>query len=203
MDLKNIKNLIFDFDGVIYPSQDYHVNKLNEVFNIGLTMEDYRDAGRGNTNILMRKKEKFKEVIWDTYHKEIEIDFPTLKVNDEVKKVLINFSEKYNLFIISSGHNKQIIDFLKNNNIYNLFSDCLFVEDHFLKTKKFKILEKRFDISSDNSIFITDTIGDIIEAREVGYKSIGITGGSHSREVLETENPICIVDNFLELKEVL
>jgi beta-phosphoglucomutase-like phosphatase (HAD superfamily) len=58
-----IKNLIFDFDGVIYSSQDYHVNKLNEVFGIGLTMEEYRDAGRGNTNILMRKKEKFKKVI--------------------------------------------------------------------------------------------------------------------------------------------
>ena len=57
------KNIIFDFDGVIYKSQNYHLNKLNEVFNIGLTMEEYRDAGKGNTNILMRKKEKFKEVV--------------------------------------------------------------------------------------------------------------------------------------------
>jgi phosphoglycolate phosphatase-like HAD superfamily hydrolase len=77
------------------------------------------------------------------------------------------------------------------------------MEDHFLKTEKFKILEKEFYISSNDSIFITDTIGDIIEAREVGYKSIGITGGSHCRKTLVTEKPVCIVDSFLELKKNL
>jgi phosphoglycolate phosphatase-like HAD superfamily hydrolase len=56
------KNIIFDFDGVIHKSQNYHLNKLNEVFNIGLTMEDLQNAGRGNSIILIRKNEKFKKV---------------------------------------------------------------------------------------------------------------------------------------------
>jgi phosphoglycolate phosphatase-like HAD superfamily hydrolase len=65
------------------------------------------------------------------------------------------------------------------------------------------MLEKDFDISSRNSIFITDTTGDIEEAREVGYKSIGITGGVHPKKILESSNPLFIVDSFVELESKL
>jgi phosphoglycolate phosphatase-like HAD superfamily hydrolase len=65
------------------------------------------------------------------------------------------------------------------------------------------MLEKDFDISSRNSIFITDTTGDIEEAREVGYKSIGITGGVHPKKILESSKPLFIINNFVELQNRL
>ena len=199
---ENLKNIIFDFDGVICESQEYHLNKLNEVFGLGFTMEEYAGAHHGNANDVMLVKEKWKKVDWDKYHQEIEKDFPLKKIKPEVKEVLEKLAQKYNLFIISSGHNQHIIDFLKNNGVWDLFKKSLFLEDAKLKTDKFKMLEKEFGIKPSDTIFITDTIGDIKEAREVGYESIGITTGHHDEELLKSENPLKIVHSFEELGEI-
>jgi phosphoglycolate phosphatase-like HAD superfamily hydrolase len=57
-----VKNIIFDFDGVICQSKPYHLNKLNEVFNLGITEEEYSGSHHGNTNTEMRKREKFNQI---------------------------------------------------------------------------------------------------------------------------------------------
>jgi phosphoglycolate phosphatase-like HAD superfamily hydrolase len=72
-----------------------------------------------------------------------------------------------------------------------------------MKGPKFKMLEEEFNISFNDTIFITDSTGDIVEAREVGYKSIGIRTGVHSKEELLELNPEIVVDSFEELEKYI
>ena len=167
-------------------------------------MKEYAKVHYGNVNANNNERNnKWNKIKWNIYHKEIEKDFPFKKIKIINKKVLLSLAKEYNLFIISSGHNKHILDFLKNNNIIKIFKKCLFFEDARRKTDKIKMLEEEFNISKKDTIFITDTIGDIIEARMVGYKSIGITTGHHDRRLLETENPVIIVDSLLEFSDLV
>jgi len=206
---KDIKNIIFDFDGVICQSQEYHLNKLNKLFDLDFTMEEYAGAHHGNANEVMLVQEKWKKVDWNKYHEEIEKDFPLKKIKPEVKKTLEELAQKYNLFIISSGHNQHIIDFLKNNEVWTLFKRALFFEDAKLKVDKFKMLENEFGISPEDTVFVTDTIGDVREAREVGYKNlIGITTGHHDEEILKTDDnekngEVKVIHSFDKIKDLL
>ena len=52
-------------------------------------------------------------------------------------------------------------------------------------------------------MFITDTIGDLREARHVHLRSIAVTWGYHPKELLEAENPFRIVSEFDEIKEII
>jgi phosphoglycolate phosphatase-like HAD superfamily hydrolase len=77
------------------------------------------------------------------------------------------------------------------------------LEDHRLKAPKFKLLEKDFGINPEDTVFVTDSTGDIFEARSVDYKSIGITTGVHNFQELSEENPILIINNLSELRKYL
>lgn len=201
--MKSYKNIIFDFDGVLHNSPIWHLKKFNEVFNLGLTMEEYSLDHFANYNVLQKKNNIMNKVDWNIYHEHIERDFPKLIMDANIKKTILDWADSYNLFIISSGHNKHIIDFLRNNEVWNIFTKALFLEDHKLKTEKFKILEQEFSINPKNSIFVTDTIGDVLEARDVGYKSIGVTFGLHSKDLFEKVNTFKIVNSWDELKKVI
>lgn len=58
-----------------------------------------------------------------------------------------------------------------------------------------------------DAVFITDTLGDIREARECDIDSIAVTWGFHERKTLEKGNPIVIVSDprelFVEIDNVL
>ena len=52
-------------------------------------------------------------------------------------------------------------------------------------------------------LFITDTLGDIIESNKVGIKSVGVTWGYHTKENLSKGNPFFIAENFDDLRHFL
>ena len=87
--------------------------------------------------------------------------------------------------------------------VLGLFAQILGVETHESKVEKFKILMEHNGITSENAVFITDTLGDIIEARKVGIKTIAETFGFHDRERLAQGEPFTIVDSWEEIEETL
>ena len=199
--MKNLKNIIFDFDGVIFSSDKFYLETINKIFGLDISEEEWKMAYNTNTNISMRESGKFKKIDWEKYDKESQKDFPLLKIDSQVKEVLEKFSKKYKLFIITSGHKGRYEKFLENNRVDVLFEKLLGFEEHKLKGPKFKMLEEEFGTSPEDSVFVTDSTGDIFEAREVGYKSIGITTGVHHRDELERFEPLVVVDDFKELEE--
>ncbi len=54
-----------------------------------------------------------------------------------------------------------------------------------------------------NTIFVTDTLGDIREATKVGIRTIAETFGFHNRERLKLGDPFRIVDSWEEIEAVV
>jgi phosphoglycolate phosphatase len=85
----------------------------------------------------------------------------------------------------------------------SLFSFLYGYETHKLKTHKFKKVLNDFNIREDECIFITDTLGDILEANEVGIDTIAVDFGYHERERLEKGKPKKIISSFNELIDTI
>jgi phosphoglycolate phosphatase-like HAD superfamily hydrolase len=58
---------------------------------------------------------------------------------------------------------------------------------------------KKYNITKENCLFITDTLGDLLEARKIGIRAIAFASGFHEKERLEKGNPINIVSSFEKL----
>ena len=71
------------------------------------------------------------------------------------------------------------------------------------KIKKFNKFLRKYKISKEQCIFITDTLGDILESNKVGIPSIGVSWGYHNKETLKKGSPIFIADTIEELSNFL
>lgn len=106
------------------------------------------------------------------------------------------------LYIISSTKENSIEKFLNHNGL-NYFDEILGRDFHKSKVKKFKFLLKKYNLNPNEIVFVSDTLGDILEAKKVNVKTIAVDYGFHDIERLSKGNPFKIVSNFEELLEVI
>ena len=199
MDTK-LKAIIFDFDGVIHDTFDlaYSINqKVTSESHEPISKEEYKSFFEGN--VLEKVYSTFDGQISVKFREHESIAFDTLKMDDDIKKELQKLKEKYELYIISSNTEKNLLKYFQNNNFSNIFSDILAEETHKSKVEKFKILFKKYDLNPHNCIFITDTLGDIKEANQVNVRSIACTFGFHDEERLRKGNPYLVISKFREI----
>jgi phosphoglycolate phosphatase len=192
------KTIFFDFDGVI-------ANTLAIAFRIihaskpSLTLERYQSYFNGNIND-SRKKDKTTNTI--DFFKEYGKRFKTLEIDEEKKAVIQKLAQETQLFIISSTNSDIIHDYLKRHGLLSCFTEILGNEVDPSKVKKFQMLMKKYKINPKDVIFITDTAGDIIEAKKAGIQTIaGILGGFQNEKDIKKENPTVIVNNFSQFYE--
>ncbi len=60
------------------------------------------------------------------------------------------------------------------------------------------MLEK-YKTIPENAVFITDTVGDVLEARKCGVKAIAVTWGFHGEATLQKAKPAKIVSTSEDL----
>jgi phosphoglycolate phosphatase len=106
------------------------------------------------------------------------------------------------LHIISSTKEESIKKFLKYNKL-NYFDEILGYDFHKSKVEKFKYLLNKYNLKSDEVVFVSDTLGDILEAAEVNIRTIAVDYGFHDTDRLKKGNPLKIVSNLDELLKVL
>lgn len=193
---KKIKNIVFDFDGVIHNTlldlYKIHCEYLEEI-----SLEDMvKNVFEKNPRKYLEKFSKEKR---DKFNFAWTKCSTQLKLEDNIRKNLEYLADKFDLFIISSNSEENLNLYFKNNNFTNIFKEILGVETHKLKTEKFKFLLNKYNLEKENCIFITDTLGDILEANEVEIKTIAVDFGFHSREFLSKGNPFKIVSSFQEI----
>ena len=66
-----------------------------------------------------------------------------------------------------------------------------------------KFLLKKYSLTPKDCIFVTDTLGDIIEANDVNVKTIAVDFGYHSRTVLSKGKPFAIISDLNEIKKMV
>jgi phosphoglycolate phosphatase len=190
-----MKAVIFDFDGVIHNTFDFHRKKIKEFYGIDFSKRDFEDIHNGN----IFKNKNMLNKNWLNYRDYIYNEITNLNIENDVRDALLKLSKKYDLFIVSSGGTKNINDYLGNNGIINIFKEVLGLEFDKSKVNKFKYLFNKYGLSNEECLFITDTLGDILEANEVNIKTIAVDFGYHSKETLKKGNPYKIISKMDEL----
>jgi phosphoglycolate phosphatase len=56
---------------------------------------------------------------------------------------------------------------------------------HTSKVEKFKMVFKKYKIKPQETLIVTDSVGDVKEAHEAKMKAIGVIWGLHEKERLE------------------
>ncbi len=197
------KLVIFDFDGVLIDTllMCYELNKAN---NPDHSWQDFKEMSHGNFYTALRsgiKNKKFSPHpdFHTLYGEKIcDINIPPI-----LKELVIKLAKDNSLSIVTSGYTLAITDHLKREGIDKYFDEILGFDFHVSKVVKLNKLLNDHSISSNDCVFITDTLGDILEANECKIKSIAVTWGLHEKETLEKGNPALIIDNPIDLESAI
>jgi phosphoglycolate phosphatase-like HAD superfamily hydrolase len=203
MNSDNKKLVIFDFDGVLINTLDFAFASYKEL-NKDFTWEKFQDFSNGNfhetvgseiNNGFCSPEDKKWDEIYSRHIRDLKVvDI----IVDTIKKLALN----YVLAIVSSTSTQCINDFLLKEKITN-FSDILGTDVHKSKIIKINSLLEKYNIKPDCAVFITDSLGDILEGNACGIKSIGVTWGIHPKETLKKGNPIAVLDDPRDLLDCI
>ncbi len=204
------KLVIFDFDGVLADSFE-HVYDINmraaAHVNKTLTRDQYKKLFYGSfhkalfaeLNMSPTDEEAFstyKYEIYEDVYKQIPLfDFAVELIQTLTKKGI-------KLSIVSSAYEQAIKEKITKNGIDENF---FFIAGMNKKGKREKIKEsiRRAEVLPEESIFITDTIGDVQDAHSAGIGCIAVSWGFHTATELRTEKPEHIVHTYEDLIALL
>jgi phosphoglycolate phosphatase len=199
------KIFLFDFDGPIIDTTDicFGISCKNKP---DLTRAEYKEAFMGN--IHSSKLHLDHQIVKYDFHTEYYKALPEMKAVEGVREVLAGLvADGAILSIVSSSETKAIVDWLTMNGMREYFDQILGRDVETSKVKKFLMLAEHYQTEPKDMTFVTDTVGDVREARELGMPTVAVTWGYHDKELLqsaqeikdEIEHPI-IIDRIDELK---
>lgn len=192
------KIVLFDFDGVIADSFDIAF-EVNKMIYPHMVEDDYRKAFEGNINdwedSIPAKKCRQDLDFFEEYIPKMK----DVKMVQGMSEVIKNLSHLYTLIIVSSTITSPIKKFMEKNNVARYFTEIMGNDVHKSKVEKIKMIFSKYGPNTDRYIFVTDTLGDMKEASQVGIKTIGVGWGFHTKKTLAERNPISIVKNPEEL----
>jgi len=190
----NVKAIIFDFDGVLANSFQYlyALNKM-AMAESGIVLSESQYKNFFNDNV----HAAFKDFIKDnnTYKKFSEIRqqnfdkyYLLVKLFSELAEFLNKVKEKYILTIASSGKQERVMDLLAADNLDQYFQIIIANSDH-SKEQMINEIMKKLRLFPADLAFISDTCGDLILAKKLGLKAIGVGWGFQSLAKLKSIGP--------------
>lgn len=198
--MENKKLIIFDFDGVLVNTADFWF-QIHKEANADFTYEKMSILNYGNflhtyDNLLSTNKHVQPK---DPEVKYIEALNTVFSIEDILHDAILKLANDYTLCICSSASAKIISDFIAKENLQGCFADILGYEAHSSKIVKINSLLEKYKVENKDTIFITDTLGDVLEGKECGVNLLGVTWGIHKREILERGSPAFIIDSPVDL----
>ena len=198
-----MKVILFDFDGVIVDTFSFCYRIIAN--RDGITEQEYRSRFEGNINVTSKSPTRSPDPnakpfdFFGQYTPELMGCMP----NRELLEVLKSLADQYTLIIVSSTSTPAIKTYLESQHLEALFTEILGNDVEKSKTKKIQGVLDRYQLQSNETMFITDTLGDIKEAKECGVQSIAVTWGYHPVETLKRGEPYRIVSQPQEILEAI
>ncbi len=189
--MKKNKVVIFDFDGVIVDSLMAAYTTWTEA-GATLSLDEYTARFNGNIN------DAYEPAQID-FFKEYEHKVKDLKIFPGIADAVRELENKYHLPIVSSTISDFISQALANNNLSKQFTDIFGNDISTSKVEKFKLIFQKYNVTADDCVIITDTLGDMKEAAEVDMPSIGVTWGFQKPEVLRQGTAVAIINKPQEI----
>lgn len=194
------KLIFFDFDGVIVDTLDMCARIIFEKNPFPDVVEHIRRVSEGNVTEQLRTLYAQGRFRWDPeFHTKYSAQLKSLPLVSGIQDVVKNLCTQYDLSIISSSHTDPIRSFLLKHNLHAHFRDIDGVDVHHKKTEKMSSQLQKRGLSTTDTVFVTDTLGDIAEAHEIGVPTIAVTWGYHPFETLQKGNPHAVAHTPSEI----
>lgn len=205
------KVIIFDFDGTIADTVEALVVIANR-----LAIEfDYPQITPEELGLLRNLTSR--EIIKYSGISVFKIPFLVKKVKGELKKKiselkpisgikesLFFLKEKdYRLGIITSNSEENVREFLKINNLDDVFEFIYSGVTIFGKTTIINNVLRQKQIKPSEAIYVGDETRDIEASQKANIKVIAVTWGFNNEEVLCKQNPDFVIRNPRELVDVI
>jgi len=200
------KLIVFDFDGPIVDSWALSYERAERDWP-GMTEAEHRNLFNGNI-IEELGKLGLRKYDYDQERKYMQESFWPRKLKlgpVEGMAQVIESLEKYPMVINTSSSSRKVGVFLDDNNLSRFFSKIYGPELSTSKADRFRLIFKDYSVRPEDCLFITDTLGDVIEAEEAGVKSILVTWGYQGRGYFRDieDKVIAIVDTPEELLSII
>lgn len=210
------KTLIFDFDGTLADTQKSIVETMKLVAGnfqtgecdealikslIGLPLKTTFEKAFGFDEATCKEATGF----YRKHYNEVAID--TISLFDGVKDTLFALhAQGIQLTVASSKGRESLVRILKKHDIHQLFAFIGGEED--AKAKKpspdiVNLIIDRHQYNRADCMVVGDTIFDIEMGQRAGVITCGVTYGNNSRELLTSQIPDYIIDQFSELLKIV
>ena len=184
--MNKIKNIIFDFDGVIIDSDEIkeiafrkslnsfekkYVDEFIEYHRNNLGIDRYTKFEYFSKNIL-KSKEKFNlNLVSNKFSKLVKENISKKIIIKEVYNFIYEYNIKYNFFIISSADEIEIKWISKKLNINSYFDEILGSPE--IKKNQIRNLILNNRLEKKSTIYIGDTYSDYVAAKSNKIKFYG------------------------------
>jgi HAD superfamily hydrolase (TIGR01549 family) len=204
------KVIIFDMDGVLIDS----IKIAREFLKLGypgLSDEIQKEIQCGNFHEEIKKYAHLKNPENEEEKKARHIKYAEIKSQALLYGGTKEFLEKlhgmkYILTINTSAYDRNCFSVLEKTKIKQYFDFIATADFSKSKVEKFKFIKDKYKVDKKNILFITDTLGDVIEAEIADIPTVAVTWGGHDRSFFEREkhlNLISIIDSIEELKDFI
>src|SRR4030042_1250799 len=203
-----MKLFLFDFDGVLVDSLDVYektvtdcLAKINQPLTRG--REEFFELFEGNFyESLVKKGVDLNAFMKASVDILAQVNFKDIKPMDAVVPVVRELHKNHCLIVISSNESSSIKEALELFHYDGYFREIL--GSDFMLSKKEKILYaiKKYQVAPQDIYYIGDTTGDIMEGKQAGVKTVGITWGWHNKEKIAAAKPDYLFDNPQELLQL-
>jgi len=209
-----IKAVIFDLDGTLL----VHKLKLHEAKKEFLNRLRERLQGSIESSIdfpiayiLNELSEEDKITAFKILNEVFEpfeiMAAEVAELREDVKETLEFLKGRDVKLAIATNNSRKSVELCLKNTMIETYFDVIVTRDDVFDLKPngkmiLKTVEK-LGVKVEEVIHVGDTIYDVIAAHEVGVRSIAITGGAHSRELLLSSNPDYLINSFKEIFQII
>jgi HAD superfamily hydrolase (TIGR01509 family) len=200
----NKKLIIWDFDGVIVDSRRLAL-ELTQFQYENVDEDIHRNLFNGNLFESLDKltknnvgEEEHKEYLEKSYWPR-KMELVPIKGIDEVLK---NLSQDFIMVINSSSSTIQIGAYLEKYNLSHYFSK-IYGNEIRDKKEKFRLILKDFNVSPENCVLVTDTLGDVLEARVINIPAVVVLWGYQYKKHFDSVSNIEFVEEPINLIEII
>lgn len=190
--------IIFDFDGVIVVSNDLRFS-IDKSHNPDLTYKEWQAMGVSG-NYKIETKDKLTIPVED-FFSEYSRKITNIPPFQGIPEIIEELARDNSLFIITQTPSNIVEEYLAHYKINQYFTSILGAELHKPKAERLALLLEEYGEEPAETLFITDTVGDVNEAKRVEVPTIAVTWGQHDRETLERSKPEAVVNTPAEILE--
>lgn len=190
-------HLIYDFDGVLGDTAELNYRIIKSL-HPEIAREAYLiDHHRGN--VFERPVVPFNDVTRPQFYEQYNAQLKVVHLAAAHHSIRA-LGEMYHQHIVTSNCEQAIMRVLSEVGVAQLFTSVLGQEAHASKREKFRRIAREHGFDLKNALFITDTLGDLIEAAAEGLPSIAVTFGYHPREVLAEGLFVASAETWIEVE---